>query len=733
MIRSSASMRQPAIALLALLAACGGGGGDGATEPRPTTGSLIVTIAGLPTGAPAAVTITGPGSFSRTVTATETITSLTPGSYTVTSAPVTAGDGRYAASPSSQPIAVVAGTVPAVATVTYALASGSLTVTINGLAAGTNASVTVTGPGGFSRCLTATLTLTLLDPGTYTIAASEVATPNTRFAAQPATQTATVTAAATPSAVTVTYSAASGSLALTILGLPTGSDASVSVTGPSAFSRTLTATTTLALLAPGDYVVTSADVQTANFTYRGTGPASRKIAVPASTVAAAVTVSYQAIDGALTVTIAGLPTGGAANVSMTGPAGFSATITATQTRQRLAVGNYSLTAAPVNTASGIYDGTPDTPTVTVTAGTTTSLTVTYALSTALRLQPVASGLSRPLQLLSPPNENTRFMVVEQTGRIRLIKNGQLLAQPFLDLTARIFVPQLSDDERGALGIAFHPQYATNGQFFVYYISSAHSIVVERFQVSANPDVAQPNGSIVLSLPKSDPYHNGGALAFGPDGYLYIGIGDGECCNDPNNNGQSTNTLFAKILRIDVSTTPYSVPPTNPFVGQSGRRGEIWAYGLRNPWRIDIDAAGGTLYIGDVGEDSFEEVNALGLTQAGVNLGWNTMEGPQCRAFPGCSTQGLTPPVLSYSHAVGCSIIGGYVYRGTQLPELTGHYFYSDLCSGFLRSFRFVNGAATQQRDWGIPSPGFVTSFGKDANGELYMLTLAGGVFRIARQ
>ncbi|MGH9202400.1 MAG: PQQ-dependent sugar dehydrogenase, partial [Vicinamibacterales bacterium] len=311
--------------------------------------------------------------------------------------------------------------------------------------------------------------------------------------------------------------------------------------------------------------------------------------------------------------------------------------------------------------------------------------------------------------------------------------GQLHVQPFLDLSTRVFAPQAPDDERGALGIAFHPQYATNGQFFVYYVDPVQNIVVERFQVSGNPDVAFPNGTPVITITKpNNPFHNGGAIAFGPDGYLYIGVGDGACCNDPAGNGQNTNTLLGKVLRIDVDTPPYAIPASNPFVGHSARRGEIWAYGLRNPWRIDPDATG-TLYIADVGESAFEEVSVSSTFQGGANFGWNVMEGPQCRIQPGCNTGGLTPPVISYSHAQGCSITGGFVYRGVQLPELVGHYFYSDYCTGFLRSFRLVNGVATQLRDWGIPSPGSVTSFGEDASGELYVLTRAGGVFRVVRQ
>jgi glucose/arabinose dehydrogenase len=381
----------------------------------------------------------------------------------------------------------------------------------------------------------------------------------------------------------------------------------------------------------------------------------------------------------------------------------------------------------------VFGAIPDVQQVAVTVAATAAVTVNYSPAISLKLEPFLSGLSRPVQMVAPPNDPTRLIIVEQTGLIRIVKNGQLLVAPFLDLSTRIFQPQAADDERGALGIAFHPQYGANGQFFVYYVDFGQNIVVDRFQISGNPDVALPNGTQVLSLAKTDPFHNGGAITFGPDGLLYLGIGDGACCNDPANNAQNLNTLFGKVLRIDVNSPPYGIPPGNPFVGQPGRRFEIWAYGVRNPWRMDIDPVTGVLYIADVGESAVEEVNAMSLNQAGANLGWSIMEGPQCRAGPGCSTTGLTLPVLSYNRSQGCSITGGYVYRGTQLPELSGHYFYSDFCNGFLRSFHLINGVVTRQRDWGIPSPGSVTSFGRDGNGELYVLTLAGGVFKIVRQ
>jgi glucose/arabinose dehydrogenase len=314
-----------------------------------------------------------------------------------------------------------------------------------------------------------------------------------------------------------------------------------------------------------------------------------------------------------------------------------------------------------------------------------------------------------------------------------VKNGALLAQPFVDISSRVSQPTPTDDERGALGLAFHPQYATNGFFFVYYTNLAGDVVIERLQAAANADVANVTGTIVLTIPhQTSAEHNGGGLAFGPDGFLYVGVGDGGCCFDPSGNGQNTNVLLGKLLRIDVTTLPYTIPAGNPFIGVANRRAEIWAYGLRNPWRFDFDAVAGTLYVADVGEDTYEEVDAVGVAQAGLNYGWKLMEGPVC-VLAGCATAGLTLPVLSYQHGAPCSITGGHVYRGTAIPELTGHYFYSDFCAGFLRSFLLAGGVATQQRDWGIAFPGRVTSFGKDSSGELYVLTETGGVLKIVKQ
>jgi glucose/arabinose dehydrogenase len=350
-------------------------------------------------------------------------------------------------------------------------------------------------------------------------------------------------------------------------------------------------------------------------------------------------------------------------------------------------------------------------------------------SVTLELDTVATGLSSPLYVASPPND-ARLFIVEQTGRIRIVANGALQAAPFLDLHARVS----TGGERGLLSVAFHPQYATNGFFFVDFTDGNGDTRVERFHVSADRNVADP-ASTTLILGVAQPFanHNGGLLMFGPDGMLYIGMGDGGAAGDPLGNGQNRNALLGKLLRIDVNgALPYVVPANNPFVGQAGARGEIWALGLRNPWRFAFDRVAGLLYIADVGQGAREEIDAVGATQGGVNYGWNVMEGTSCYASTTCNRAGLTLPVFDYDHSQGCSITGGFVYRGSRIPEVTGTYFYSDYCRGWLRSIRVIGGTATDARDWAIPAIGAITSFGEDASGELYITAASGIVYRIVR-
>ncbi len=350
----------------------------------------------------------------------------------------------------------------------------------------------------------------------------------------------------------------------------------------------------------------------------------------------------------------------------------------------------------------------------------------------MRLTLITDALSRPVFATAAPGDAARLFVVEQTGRIRIVEGDALLPDPFLDINARISCC----GERGLLSLAFDPAYAQNGRFYVYYTDVAGDTRVSRFSVGGNPNTADPGSeALIIAVPQPYSNHNGGLIAFGPDGHLYVGLGDGGNANDPDGNGQDLGTLLGSILRIAVGGSGgYTVPADNPFVGSPAARSEIWAYGLRNPWRFSFDRQTGDRYIGDVGQGRIEEIDVEPSTSAGgVNYGWNTMEGSECFGAPTCDRTGLTLPVFEYDHGSGCSVTGGYVYRGAALPALRGIYFYSDYCSGWIRSFRYQNGQATEPTDWtGVLNPGAnVTSFGEDAAGELYVTTLGGRLYRLA--
>ena len=345
----------------------------------------------------------------------------------------------------------------------------------------------------------------------------------------------------------------------------------------------------------------------------------------------------------------------------------------------------------------------------------------------VRLEQVASGLSDPLYLTAPASD-PRLFIVEQAGRITIVQNGQVVPTAFLDIVSKV----RSGGERGLLSVAFHPQYATNGFFYVNYTDLNGDTRIERYAVGAGPNVADPaSAKLILAIPQPFANHNGGHLLFGADGMLYIPTGDGGSGGDPLGNGQNRSTLLGKMLRIDVDGgDPYAIPANNPFVGVSGARPEIWATGLRNPWRVAFDRPAGLLYVADVGQNLWEEVNVVPAGQGGLNYGWNVMEGAHCFSPSNCSSTGLVLPALEYGRSEGCSIIGGFVYRGSRAPSLRGHYFYSDYCSGFLRSFTYANGAVAERRTWDVGPLGNVLSFGEDSSGELYVLSANGTVYRI---
>jgi glucose/arabinose dehydrogenase len=350
-------------------------------------------------------------------------------------------------------------------------------------------------------------------------------------------------------------------------------------------------------------------------------------------------------------------------------------------------------------------------------------------ATTMRLEQIGDRFESPVYVTAPPGDS-RLFVVEQAGRIRILRNGRVVGQPFLDISSRV----RSGGEQGLLSMAFHPDYRTNGWFYVNFTDRNGDTHIERFKVSSNPDVADL-ASMLLVLKIDQPYsnHNGGLVMFGPDGMLYIGMGDGGSGGDPKGNGQNRRALLGKMLRINVSSAePYTIPVGNPFANGQGGAPEVWATGMRNPWRFSFDRATGLLYIGDVGQNREEEIDVAPATRAGINYGWNIMEGGSCYRSPGCSQNGLQAPALSYQQQDGgCSVLGGYVYRGRRIPEIVGHYFYSDYCGGWLRSFQYQNGAATDRRSWTIPNIGIVVSFGEDCVGEMYIVAENGRIFRFA--
>jgi len=370
--------------------------------------------------------------------------------------------------------------------------------------------------------------------------------------------------------------------------------------------------------------------------------------------------------------------------------------------------------------------------------------VAVTSSERLALELVASGLDRPVYAVSPPRDTERLWIVEQPGRIRLHRNGSLDSVPVLDIRGRVSCC----GERGLLSVAFHPEYADNGRFFVNYTDTTGTTVVSRFQISSDPDRAVADSErVLLRIAQDFSNHNGGQLAFGPDGYLYVGMGDGGAGGDPRERAQDPASLLGKMLRLDVDRdgAPYHArPSTNPHTDRAAPFDLIWATGLRNPWRFSFDRATGDLYIADVGQSAREEVNFQPAgSVGGENYGWDVFEGTVCfnppPLFPGCPApeEGFVFPIHEYPHPSGCSITGGYVYRGCRMPDLHGTYFYSDFCNPFVRTFEVIEARATNHRDRtselsGVnPALSGITSFGEDASGEIYLTLLDGRVFRLA--
>ncbi len=367
------------------------------------------------------------------------------------------------------------------------------------------------------------------------------------------------------------------------------------------------------------------------------------------------------------------------------------------------------------------------PSTTVPAPPPSPPPASTAPATAIGLDPLVDGLASPLFAGNAGDGSGRLFVIEQEGRIRVIRDGRLVPEPFLDIADRV----KAGGEQGLLGLAFAPTFAADGRFFVDYTDRDGTTVVSEFRA---PDPAADRAGAasertLLRIDQPFANHNGGALAIGPDGLLWIATGDGGSGGDPQGNGQRLDTLLGKLLRVDprpAGRAPYAIPADNPFVGNADARGEIWAYGLRNPWRFSFDRATRDLWIGDVGQGTWEEVDHWPAGAApGPNFGWNTMEATHCfRPAEGCVTDGLVLPVAEYGHDRGCSITGGYVYRGTAVPGLAGTYLYADYCNGTIWG---LDAAADRPADRVLLESGAsVASFGEDEAGELYVVDIAGG-------
>jgi glucose/arabinose dehydrogenase len=377
-------------------------------------------------------------------------------------------------------------------------------------------------------------------------------------------------------------------------------------------------------------------------------------------------------------------------------------------------------APPVNTASS--------PTATNLPATPVSPNAnSFPDPSADHWTPVASGFVSPIDIQFTDDGSGRMFIIEQDGRIRIVQNGQMLDPPLLDIISKV---NSQGNEQGLLGLAFHPNFKQNPYFYVNYIDLNGNTVIARFTVNGN--IADPASEKVL-LHVQQPFanHNGGKMTFGPGGYLYIGLGDGGSEGDPNRTAQNTNLLLGKILRIDVDHgDPYAIPTDNPFVNGGGKP-EIWEYGLRNPWRFSFDKANGDLYIGDVGQNTWEEVDVVPANAGGLNFGWSYYEGMHPYKGDPSSNVNFTFPVTEYSHAVGgCAIIGGYVYRGA-MKEWGGIYFYGDECSG--KIWGLIHTHSGWESQVMFETGANITTFGQDQAGEIYFADRKGTIYRLTNQ
>ena len=382
--------------------------------------------------------------------------------------------------------------------------------------------------------------------------------------------------------------------------------------------------------------------------------------------------------------------------------------------------------------------------------------ITNFILPQLEAKLIADDFEKPLYVTNYPNDNQRLLVVLQEGIIKIVENKKVIKTPFLDISNRVHQPLYPADEMGMLGLAFDPKFNENNFFYVNYVDRDDNTIISRFKVNQN--LGDSNSEeVLLELKQPYPNHNGGHIAFGPDGYLYIGIGDGGSSGDPENRAQDLSNLFGSILRIDVNTKEgYKVPIDNPFYNLNEAKKEIWSYGLRNPWRFSFDKKTGDMYIGDVGQWNWEEIDFEPYdSNGGLNFGWNILEGNHCYKDENklCESNNTTLPIFEYPHDAnylktiigwtqsdryGCSVTGGYVYRGKNKPELYGRYFFGDYCTGKVWSLKKEHPDLdikehTDELLRGMNKKQFyLASFGEDEDGELYLIDYSGALYSITK-
>ena len=373
---------------------------------------------------------------------------------------------------------------------------------------------------------------------------------------------------------------------------------------------------------------------------------------------------------------------------------------------------------------------------------------------------IADGYKKPVFITSYPNNAKLLYIVEQAGLIKIINDGKKLSRPFFDINKRVVNPNRPGDERGLLGFAFHPNHTNNGKFYINYMDNDGNTIISEFSTNSELRANHKSERIILKLKQPYGNHNGGDIQFGPDGYLYISIGDGGKAGDPLNAGQDLSSLFGKIIRIDIEQKPYGIPKSNPFFGQKDKREEIWAWGLRNVWRFSFDKQTGDKYLADVGQNKWEEVNfEPASSEGGLNYGWRIMEANHCYdPKENCPTEGLIKPIIEYPNDAnhpafafriieelsfsetdveGCSVTGGYVYRGQKIKSMQGQYIFGDYCSGNIWTLRVVNGKAINFKNrteeiniGGGEFTTYISSFGQDSDGEIYIIDYNGGIYKL---